>query len=870
MQRAQLPACGLLLAAGAILVSPLAGSAAQRDWANGDGQFDVASNWQGSVVPGSNDIAAFDLGIDEYTVTMPPPGQFFLATFNEGMRVGRDDVTLDLAGYSSYRLTGTGGDLIGPLLVGDVNSGSASLTLRNGTLSISADDGMFIGRSGGSNGAALTIERDATLDGGSGLAQWGFVTDSTVSIAGTARTPGGLMTSNDSDVTTRIDVRNGGVWESAGGSDAFGTQLSRTGTTELVIHDNGRAALGEIETAQKRGSRARIDVRAGGTLEASSAELGGDGDSDDGVATLNMPGGALADISGRLHVREKGTVNLGGGRINVGDVRFHENATFNFMGGRVHFPGDQRLGLSQLEGVLGAGATVTRGQHVSVGGTLTLDGPLTLDGGRLTAGSLQNGSGLDFQSGELTVKSAVQVGPNGALGAVMDLASDQDLRVVDSQTLTVGEGVLRIGPRSSVAADQVTNQGEIALTDSTARVDLTSVPGSVATLTNTGRLIGTGQVFGSVSNTTDGEVRATAGQRLVIGQVDNSGLINADDGRVEVARSLDNTDDGEVSVSGGAVHAQNLKNNAGATVSMTGGRLFVGGTLTNNGVVAIGPDDGRVHGTVDNTADTSASGDPSNEGRISVSGGGIGTFTGSVTNNGTVRVTGESKVLFLGDVSGNGNYPGPGEVEFASGFSPGNSPGEVSFGGDLTMRRSSGLRIELAGTTPGSQHDKLNVAGTFTQSGSLNVDLINGFQPKQGQSFDLFDFDAASGSFDSLELPGLDPGLTWITGKLDKTGDLAVLGLGDMNADGQVNNLDINPFVLALTDAQAFEAQFGFDPATVGDINGDGRFNNLDINPFVELLTEGGSLRSVPEPGSLALLGVGGLLLSGWRTRARG
>jgi len=63
--------------------------------------------------------------------------------------------------------------------------------------------------------------------------------------------------------------------------------------------------------------------------------------------------------------------------------------------------------------------------------------------------------------------------------------------------------------------------------------------------------------------------------------------------------------------------------------------------------------------------------------------------------------------------------------------------------------------------------------------------------------------------------------------------------LGDMNGDGEVNNLDINPFVLALTDPQAYEAEYGMEPVTAGDINGDGQFNNLDINPFVDRLTDG-------------------------------
>jgi hypothetical protein len=61
--------------------------------------------------------------------------------------------------------------------------------------------------------------------------------------------------------------------------------------------------------------------------------------------------------------------------------------------------------------------------------------------------------------------------------------------------------------------------------------------------------------------------------------------------------------------------------------------------------------------------------------------------------------------------------------------------------------------------------------------------------------------------------------------------------VGDLNADGVVNNLDIAPFVQALTNTAGFVAANGYDPTLPGDINGDGFLNNLDIAAFVSLLT---------------------------------
>ncbi|MBL8879256.1 MAG: YncE family protein [Phycisphaerales bacterium] len=64
---------------------------------------------------------------------------------------------------------------------------------------------------------------------------------------------------------------------------------------------------------------------------------------------------------------------------------------------------------------------------------------------------------------------------------------------------------------------------------------------------------------------------------------------------------------------------------------------------------------------------------------------------------------------------------------------------------------------------------------------------------------------------------------------------------GDMNGDGQLNNFDIDPFVLALTQPDQYAAQFpGLNGACAGDVNGIDGLNNFDIDPFVELLVNSG------------------------------
>ncbi|MGE0479603.1 MAG: hypothetical protein AB7Q17_03925 [Phycisphaerae bacterium] len=60
--------------------------------------------------------------------------------------------------------------------------------------------------------------------------------------------------------------------------------------------------------------------------------------------------------------------------------------------------------------------------------------------------------------------------------------------------------------------------------------------------------------------------------------------------------------------------------------------------------------------------------------------------------------------------------------------------------------------------------------------------------------------------------------------------------LGDMNCDGMVNNFDIDPFVLALTDPAGYAAAFPSCNINNADANMDGFVNNFDIDPFVAIL----------------------------------
>ena len=84
----------------------------------------------------------------------------------------------------------------------------------------------------------------------------------------------------------------------------------------------------------------------------------------------------------------------------------------------------------------------------------------------------------------------------------------------------------------------------------------------------------------------------------------------------------------------------------------------------------------------------------------------------------------------------------------------------VPFGvtGNYTQGASGVLNIDIGGLTAGGEFDQLNVSGTASLDGTLNVGLIN-FAPAAGDSFRFLTFNSLSGNFATQNLPSLGGGL---------------------------------------------------------------------------------------------------------------
>jgi fibronectin-binding autotransporter adhesin len=557
---------------------------------------------------------------------------------------------------------------------------------------------------------------------------------------------------NDLDVTGVVS--NGGIIKNGPGTLRLGEANTYAGGTTLnagtilIGHDS---ALGTGPLTANGGAfRADGATRTIANAVNGTFAVVGEFDLDlssplNGNITKNGPGTLVFVRAGAITnsltlnagaVRVDAAVTFAGGLTNSGTVLFGTQ-TLTVNGAGLNNQGSLPLAGGTLAG---SGPVVNNGLIAgtgTIGGTggLTNNAQLTVSGGNLTlanagananAGNVEVAAGLQLRltGGTLANTGTVDLAGGGVAGTATlsnNAGGIVSGRGLISAPFTNAGGTLRAVGGTMNVTSAFTNSGVIRLDDAAGLAG--------GAITNTGLIQGDGTLSNALTNSSTGSIRVDVGRTLFFTGTfaPNAGELNLQGGTLDFTGAVTNSATGFI---------------AGR------GALYTGG-LTNNGQMAFSGGNSDIHGDVTNSL-----------GAISTAGGGgLLTFFDDVVNQGQIRTNTGSRTVIFGDVSGSGSFPGAGTVEQLGDTRPGNSPAVVSYGGNLVFGDTSRLSIEIGGTTPGDQYDRLTIAGNATLGGDLLFEFIDGFAPRQGDAFEFLDAGGMlSGSFDEVEVRNLAPG----------------------------------------------------------------------------------------------------------------
>ncbi len=374
------------------------------------------------------------------------------------------------------------------------------------------------------------------------------------------------------------------------------------------------------------------------------------------------------------------------------------------------------------------------------GGVFVNDGSMRLNGGKVASlfGQVGNGQVEDGRGGYTSNSADVVISGIGSRWEVKSIL-DTD----DNAVLIVGRG--------GDGYVEVENGGEIY---------------SEYAVIGQGMMFDEGYVRGRGEVQIDGPLsRWEVSSGMEVGR-DGDGILTLTNG-------------GMVSLEGGEGELF-IAEEAGSTGVVNVGTGGFAGQM-NVGTIAGGEGDATLHF---NHSDTAYFG-MSLEGSLKIVKSGTGTTVlfGDANYEGDTDVQ-EGKLVINGDFSettgdvwigegaelgGNGRIGG--NTTVAGTLMPGNSPGLLTFEGNLTMMETAKIVFELNGTGDG-EYDQIFVGGTFGAGGTINLTL--GYAAMVGDTFQIFlnggyDF----GSFNFLS--NIPSDLQWDTTRLSSEGIVQVV-----------------------------------------------------------------------------------------------
>lgn len=194
-------------------------------------------------------------------------------------------------------------------------------------------------------------------------------------------------------------------------------------------------------------------------------------------------------------------------------------------------------------------------------------------------------------------------------------------------------------------------------------------------------------------------------------------------------------------------------------------------------------------------------------------------------------------------------------------FAPGLQLGKVTVQNYLQFTDGT-LDINLAGTIPDTEYDRVVATNGAFLGGKLRVSFLDSFAPEAGDSFKIVTSFTVTGSFATYELPQLAEGLVWNLSRSQTAFTLAVAA-ADFNRDGIVDAADYIVWRNTRNNSVT--------PYAGADGNGDGLVNDADyaiwranlgnVRGTTTALGPGGITPAVvPEPTASMLLVVSSIV----------
>jgi len=707
--------------------------------------------------------------------------------------------TLAMSGSPNNRIFGTGSDT----LINDVNhtiQGAGQLGIDNSGFAFTLNNAGTINANLSGNTLMVAPSNTVTNTGlmeatnGGVLALIGTFNNTGAAIQATGA--GSVVELNGSTITGgTLTTSGGGAIQNSGTATLDGVSIS-SGSTFTALNASSTTLVGTITnngTIAQNSTGSFTDLHISGTVElAGSGTLamsnspnnrifgsgtdtlindashtiqgsGQIGINNPGFAfTLNNAGIIDANQSSSLTVAATNTVtNTGTLEATAGGALLLTGGTFNNTGGLIQAAGANSV-------VDFNGATITGGTLTTQsGGTIQNSGVATLDG-TTNSPTISNGSTVTLLNATSTTLLGT-ITNNGTI-ALNSTGSFTDLHISGNVTLT-GTGTLALSdsPNNRIFAsgsDSLTNDvnhtiqgsGQLGINNS----------GFGFTLTNNGTILANQSnalnIAPSGNTTNNGTFQANSGSTLFM----NGTLTNYDPGTSTLTGGTYNAFSGSIQLSQantgtGAVITTNaatiLLDGASAQIADGSGNSILQGFLSNNSAAG--------HFTIQNGANlTSASADFTNAGNMTIGANSTFTVGGShdfVQTGGTTTLGASTSILAVAsghsvDING-GTIQGIGTIQgnlnnaatVADSFV---HPGLAGAAGILTVTGnymdppSSHLFIDIGGPNAGlGGFSQLQVGGTASLGGELDVSLINGFTPTDGELFAILTSGGLSGSF---------------------------------------------------------------------------------------------------------------------------